>query len=204
MSESNPSNKALSPTSATRYSPTSPSSDNSATIEAVERATKIATKLLSTWPDYDKATKPYVLGVTEFIATLNDVEIADLLHLRTGIRAKSKFLPTVADMATLLAKAEKDRAVAAEEYERIEYETQQRARAELEEMAAEEHRKYRREHLREHKLARLEEAKKIWPDAWIDWNAQDGSGNWGCARSSTWEWQQNNGWTFRDNKLWPR
>lgn len=64
----------------------------------VNRATHLAQKILSAYPDYGKAPDGYLLSVTEFIAyQIPEVQEA-LAHPLTGIAAKCKYLPTIADL----------------------------------------------------------------------------------------------------------
>ncbi len=62
-------------------------------------ALTLAERLLSSYPDYGKAPKPYLVSITEILATLDpDVQMA-LADIKTGIRARCSFLPTIADIA---------------------------------------------------------------------------------------------------------
>lgn len=64
----------------------------------VTKATRIAEKILSAYPDYGKAPDGYLLSVTEFIAyQIPEVQEA-LAHPLTGIATKCKYLPTIADL----------------------------------------------------------------------------------------------------------
>jgi hypothetical protein len=64
----------------------------------VTKATRIAEKILSSYPDYGKAPDGYLLSVTEFIAyQIPEVQEA-LAHPLTGIATKCKYLPTIADL----------------------------------------------------------------------------------------------------------
>jgi hypothetical protein len=64
----------------------------------VTKATRIAEKIVSAYPDYGKAPDGYLLSVTEFIAyQIPEVQDA-LAHPVTGIASKCKYLPTIADL----------------------------------------------------------------------------------------------------------
>lgn len=60
--------------------------------------TEVAEKLLTSYPDYGKAHESYLLTITELLASLSDDVIAAVLDLKTGVRARCSFLPTVADI----------------------------------------------------------------------------------------------------------
>lgn len=57
-----------------------------------------AEKLLTSYPDYGKSTDTYIAAICEAIAELPDDIVAAVLDLRTGIRARCAFLPTIADI----------------------------------------------------------------------------------------------------------
>lgn len=64
----------------------------------VSKATRIAQKILSGYPDYGKAPSEYLLSITEVIAyQIPEVQEA-LAHPLTGIATRCKYLPTVADI----------------------------------------------------------------------------------------------------------
>jgi hypothetical protein len=148
-------------------------------VDRAKRATEIAIRLLSQWPDFGKATDPYVLGISEFLSTCTEDEIADLMHPRTGIRAKCKFLPTIADMSKVLIKAAALRLEEKSQAERREAETKARVEAAL----AAEGEERRQEAVAEIKKRKLLKAQETWPDAWIDWDQTDSHGNRGVLRS---------------------
>lgn len=58
--------------------------------------------MLGVYPDYGKAPASYLLAVTEFMAGLSPEEQSQITDLKTGIPARCKFLPTIADMAEIL------------------------------------------------------------------------------------------------------
>jgi hypothetical protein len=57
-----------------------------------------AKKLLATYPDYGKATEGYVLAVIEVFSTYGENVLIELVNARTGLPAKCKFLPTIAEI----------------------------------------------------------------------------------------------------------
>ena len=68
-------------------------------MEAGRRAAK---KILSGFPDYGKAPPEYVVNLAESLSYLNDEELAVILHPINGVLARTKFLPTFADISAVL------------------------------------------------------------------------------------------------------
>jgi hypothetical protein len=66
----------------------------------------VAKRILASFPDYGKAPPEYVLAMAEYLAYVTDSERELLLHPRLGVRARCKFLPTVADCEELLREHE--------------------------------------------------------------------------------------------------
>jgi hypothetical protein len=54
--------------------------------------------LLSSYPDYGKAPKPYLLSIAEILGQLSEDVVVAVLDLKTGVRARCSYLPTVADI----------------------------------------------------------------------------------------------------------
>ena len=64
---------------------------------------RTATKrLLSNYPDYGKAPADYLVALADCLANLTEAELAFVMHPQTGIAARSKFLPSVAEIHELL------------------------------------------------------------------------------------------------------
>ena len=57
--------------------------------------------ILSRYPDYDKATTEYRIGLVEIVATYPSSVQAKFMDHRQGISAKCKFLPTCADFVAI-------------------------------------------------------------------------------------------------------
>jgi hypothetical protein len=68
----------------------------------VDAGRKAAKKILSGFPDYGKAPPEYVVNLAESLSYLNDEELAVILHPINGVLARTKFLPTFADVAAVL------------------------------------------------------------------------------------------------------
>lgn len=64
----------------------------------VLEATAAMEKLLISYPDYGKAPKPYLLSIAEILSQLSDDVVKAALDLKTGVRSKCAYLPTVADI----------------------------------------------------------------------------------------------------------
>jgi len=75
-------------------------------VERQEAVKPVVREMFSGFPDYGKAPAPYLMAILEFVAGLNDDEIAHLMHPRTGVAARCNFLPTKADMVKILNEAE--------------------------------------------------------------------------------------------------
>lgn len=84
-----------------------PSSTPSATSKpgqkpaGAKEATKAAEKILSCYPDYDKATPEYIVNLIDCMATFPTTTLAKLCDLRTGIPARCPYLPTLADVVQI-------------------------------------------------------------------------------------------------------
>lgn len=71
--------------------------------------------ILRAYPQADtKATEATAAELTQFISTLTDRELAWVMDVRDGIKARCKFLPTPADINELLAERHKARDFVAE------------------------------------------------------------------------------------------
>lgn len=57
--------------------------------------------IFACYPDYGKAPPEYAVNVIDVISTFPEWVMVDLCNLRTGIPAKCKFLPTVADIVRM-------------------------------------------------------------------------------------------------------
>lgn len=58
--------------------------------------------MLSSFPDYGKAPPEYVVNLAESLSYLSDEELAVVLHPLNGVAARTKFLPTFADISAVL------------------------------------------------------------------------------------------------------
>lgn len=58
--------------------------------------------MLSAFPDYGKAPPEYVVNLAESLSYLSDEELAIVLHPLNGVVARTKFLPTFADISAVL------------------------------------------------------------------------------------------------------
>jgi hypothetical protein len=58
----------------------------------------MAETLLNSYPDYSKAPETYVLSIADVLSQLSDDVAVAVLDLKTGVRAKCSYLPTVADI----------------------------------------------------------------------------------------------------------
>ena len=74
------------------------SSNQHLTQLKLQAASRAAEKLLNSYPEYAKATKPYVLSIVEILAALSEEVVAAALSVKTGVRARCTYLPTVADI----------------------------------------------------------------------------------------------------------
>lgn len=70
---------------------------------------KAAKKILTSYPDYGKAPPEYAVNLAECLSFLTQEEIALVMHPRHGITAKTAYLPTNADIQTLLREHEEKR-----------------------------------------------------------------------------------------------
>lgn len=84
--------------------PTKPS------VERLDTARKAAKKILTSYPDYGKAPPEYAINLAECLAFLTDEEISVVMHPRTGITAKTPYLPTNAEIQALLKEHEERKA----------------------------------------------------------------------------------------------
>ena len=74
------------------------SSTDASQTRRARQATALAEKLLSSYPDYGKASKTYLLSIAEVFNQLPQDVAAAALNITTGVRARCAFLPTVADI----------------------------------------------------------------------------------------------------------
>ena len=91
--------------SATQLPTRSPSSTPSLTRQSAERmdaGRRAAKKILSAFPDYGKAPPEYVVNLAESLSYLSEEELAVVLHPLNGVTARTKFLPTFADITAVL------------------------------------------------------------------------------------------------------
>lgn len=58
--------------------------------------------MLSAFPDYGKAPPEYVVNLAESLSYLSDEELSVVLHPINGVVARTKFLPTFADVSAVL------------------------------------------------------------------------------------------------------
>lgn len=71
-------------------------------VERMEAGKRAAKKIISSFPDYGKAPPEYVVNLAESLSYLNDEELAVVLHPLNGVAARTKFLPTFADISAVL------------------------------------------------------------------------------------------------------
>lgn len=98
-------NQNLKPLGAIVSRTPSQSSTQSLTRQSVDRmeaGRRAAKKILSGFPDYGKAPPEYVVNLAESLSYLNDEELAVVLHPINGVLARTKFLPTFADISAVL------------------------------------------------------------------------------------------------------
>ena len=69
-------------------------------------ARKAAKKILTSYPDYGKAPPEYGVNLAEYLSFLTPDEISVVMNPRTGITAKTQFLPTNAEIQALLREHE--------------------------------------------------------------------------------------------------
>lgn len=76
----------------------------------MELARNAAKKILAAYPDYGKAPPEYIVNFIEALSHLSAEEVQVLSHPTTGLAARCKYLPTIADAMDILnehrAKAE--------------------------------------------------------------------------------------------------
>ena len=77
----------------TRSQPSMPSLTKQS-ADRVDMARKAAKKILSSYPDYGKASPDYAVLLAEFLSFLTEEEIGAVMHPRHGVTAKTEFLPT--------------------------------------------------------------------------------------------------------------
>lgn len=70
---------------------------------------KAAKKILTSYPDYGKAPPEYVVNLAEYLSFLTVEEIAVVMHPKSGITARTAYLPTNADIQALLKESEAKR-----------------------------------------------------------------------------------------------
>jgi hypothetical protein len=75
-----------------------PSSNDASRAQKMKQGIATAEKLLTSYPDYGKSTKEYIAAICEAIAELPDDIITAMIDMKTGIRARCAFLPTIADI----------------------------------------------------------------------------------------------------------
>jgi hypothetical protein len=71
-------------------------------VERMEAGKRAAKKIISSFPDYGKAPPEYVVNLAESLSYLNEEELAVILHPINGVIARTKFLPTFADISAVL------------------------------------------------------------------------------------------------------
>jgi hypothetical protein len=101
-------NQILSPTAFQRSTPSS--SEKSSDFERLKKSREYAGKVLNSYPDYAKATPGYTASIIEAFAQFDDGIQNQLSHISGGLRAKCKYLPTVADVIELGQSLQRDQA----------------------------------------------------------------------------------------------
>lgn len=76
----------------------------------MKKARDTALKILQRFPDYGKSPPQYVAGLVELIRTYPADIQAEFADVRTGISARTKFLPTAADFVDMANEIEAKRA----------------------------------------------------------------------------------------------
>ncbi len=77
---------------------------------------------MASFPDYGKAPPEYVVNLAESLSHLRDDDLAVVLHPLNGVAARTKFLPTFADIAAVLQehRAKQDQFKTHTTYKRLE------------------------------------------------------------------------------------
>ena len=68
----------------------------------MEEARQSVKRMLSSYPDYGRAPAEYLLTLTEFVAGLTEIEKSIVFDWKNGVTARTKFLPTIADMTEVI------------------------------------------------------------------------------------------------------
>lgn len=83
------------------------STPKSSASDRLSKGREAAEKILRRYPDYEKSPAAYKAALVEAIAGCADPVIAAMLDLRTGLSAKCRYLPTVADVMDFVGDYEK-------------------------------------------------------------------------------------------------
>ena len=70
-------------------------------LKKLNDASELVEKILNRYPDYNKGKLEYIGALNEFIASCDYRTQCRLADIMTGISARCKYLPTVADIAEL-------------------------------------------------------------------------------------------------------
>lgn len=68
---------------------------------ALRYGQKAATRILTRYPDYGKASKEYVAGIVEALARYPIETLRALVDVTNGVSGRCKFLPTIADIVEI-------------------------------------------------------------------------------------------------------
>lgn len=98
--------KPLGAITSTTVSPSSMLSPMRRSAEQADMGRKAAKKILGSYPDYGKAPPEYVVNLAEYLSFLTSDEIAVVMHPKTGITARTSFLPTNAQIQDVLREHE--------------------------------------------------------------------------------------------------
>jgi hypothetical protein len=79
----------------------SPRPSSTSTPAGTSEAKKAAQMILSCYPDYGKAPPEYIVNLIDVLSTYPSHVLVRLVDLRTGIVAKSSYLPAIADVVAL-------------------------------------------------------------------------------------------------------
>lgn len=83
-------------------------SDGEATPEQMELAMPDAKAIMDSYPDWGKVEPDgYLMRITNYLALITEEERRALAHPIAGIATRSKFLPSIADMAEFLQERSK-------------------------------------------------------------------------------------------------